>query len=130
MLGATVAFWIARCMKGAALGLVGAGGRLRPRAGDGDEAENSDEQFVRWFVLRLFTNPLFDPLSYAAGIGKTDFTPYALATLLGNLPSTTIFYAFSREAIALGPLVLWLTTTTFLLVIWLIADWFFKSQLS
>ena len=126
MLGAIMAFWIARLAQLSSIAQrLGTNNPLRQRALSHQEAASDKHgQFVRWFVIRLLTNPLFDPLSYAAGFGETEFVPYLLATLLGNLPSTAIFYFLNRAHTNVGFWTLWLTTSIFLVSVWLIAQSF------
>ena len=57
-----------------------------------------------WGFLRLLTNPLFDPISYVAGLTQARFGPYFLGSLLGNAPSMALFYAAEGRATAAGPL--------------------------
>ena len=58
------------------------------------------QQFTKWLEIRLWTNPLFDPICYLAGLTSVAFWPYFLGSLVGNLPSTALFFA----AEAIGPL--------------------------
>jgi uncharacterized membrane protein YdjX (TVP38/TMEM64 family) len=61
------------------------------------------QQFLRWFFIRLFTNPLFDPISYLSGLTSAGFWPYFLASLLGNIPTTLLLFALEALAPARSP---------------------------
>lgn len=52
------------------------------------------EQFAAWTLIRLCTNPLFDIISYAAGLTNSSFRMFFFSTLLGNVPSMALFFAF------------------------------------
>lgn len=124
MLGASVAFMVGR----SALGLS----VKKPRWSDaiaaplfgalGAPDDSPLLTFSRWFELRLWTNPLFDPICYVAGITATPFVPYFLATLLGNIPSTAIFFMAQRQALPNGFWAVVLTAVAFLVAIWAAAD--------
>lgn len=68
-----------------------------------------------WSVLRLLTNPLFDPISYVAGLTQARFGPFFLGSLLGNVPSMALFYILEERAIATGPLATLSSTAAFIL---------------
>lgn len=68
-----------------------------------------------WGVLRLGTNPLFDPISYVAGLTQARFGPYFLGSLLGNVPSMALFYIAEEKAIAAGPMETVMVTAAFIL---------------
>lgn len=101
MLGAAVAFAAARAASPSlAKRLVGRWRvfeYLRGRLPTG--SMTARQQFSKWLEIRLWTNPLFDPICYLAGLTSVAFWPYFLASLLGNLPSTAFFFA----AEAFGP---------------------------
>lgn len=123
MLGASTAFVIGRSAQRLS---------VRPRWSDaiaprlfgalGAPGEPSPPTFSRWFELRLWTNPLFDPICYIAGLTATPFIPYFLGTLLGNVPTTALFFMAQREALASGVWAVGLTAIAFLVAIWYIAD--------
>ena len=131
MLGATVAFGVARraspTLSRALLGkwsIVRYLGERLPNGG-----MTPARQFSKWLEVRLFTNPLFDPISYLAGLTSAAFWPYFLGSLVGNLPSTALFFA----AEAIGPIhsVLgsFIVAALFCGVIIYIADVFVRSPL-
>lgn len=100
MLGATVAFVVARAASPELAERLGAKWKLVQYV-EGrfpDAGTSAMQQFSAWFWIRLFTNPLFDPLSYIAGLTSVSFWPYFFGTLLGNLPSTFVFFAIESHA--------------------------------
>lgn len=101
MLGASLAFAIGRRFRGHAR-------RWRWLGTQIDYWETRLEQrqqFLAWTLIRLCTNPLFDALSYAAGITNSSFRMFFFSTLLGNIPSVALFFAFS--GMILGGEMLW-----------------------
>ena len=68
-----------------------------------------------WGFLRLLTNPLFDPISYVAGLTQARFGPYFLGSLLGNAPSMALFYSVEERAIAAGPFQMLMYTALFII---------------
>ena len=106
MLGASVAFGIARWTRNAgreesAFVLRRLQSRLEQSGWvrhDGTE----EQQFQQWLLLRLVTNPLFDPISYVAGFTRTRFRPYFFGSLFGNLPSMIVFYVAEAGTVTKG----------------------------
>jgi uncharacterized membrane protein YdjX (TVP38/TMEM64 family) len=124
MLGASVAFVIARRVRDS-LGVRKAQtlrqleGRLRD-AGWLTEKDGARRQFRQWFTLRLLTNPLFDPISYVAGLTTVRAGPYLLGSLLGNAPSMLVLYVLENNAVPVGTIRMILATVAFLAAgIWL-----------
>jgi uncharacterized membrane protein YdjX (TVP38/TMEM64 family) len=123
MLGATIAFALGRCARQSV-----AMPMSRPhfivlaeRVGRSVDDEDSHQQFDWWFTVRLLTNPLFDPLSYAAGLTRTRFYPFFLGTLLGNIPSIAVFFVAADYGIGAGVWTLVAITGLFAVAIWYIA---------
>lgn len=50
------------------------------------------EEFFAVLVLRLFTAPVMDFSSYAAGLSKISFPKFFLATFIASIPDIAIFY--------------------------------------
>lgn len=50
------------------------------------------KRFAAIFVIRLFTVPVMDFSSYAAGLTRISFPKFFLATLISSLPDIAIFY--------------------------------------
>jgi len=93
-LGALSAYWIGGAVSSYALKHV----RLLQRARDW-EASFGNRRWAAWFALRLVSNPLFDGLSYAAGILRLPFGTYVSTTVLGSLPTMALFmWGVSRTA--------------------------------
>jgi uncharacterized membrane protein YdjX (TVP38/TMEM64 family) len=80
-------------------------------------SENADwwSEAKAWSILRLLTNPLFDPISYVAGLTQARFGPYFLGSLLGNAPSMALFYILEERAIGAGLLETLIATAAFIL---------------
>jgi len=119
MLGASIAFAVGRRALHSS-GLSTSRSRLSVLAArvarSVDDAEDH-HQTHWWFTVRLLTNPLFDPLSYAAGLSRARFYPFFLGTLLGNIPSMALFFVVEYRAIAAGPLTLAIATALFCMII-------------
>jgi uncharacterized membrane protein YdjX (TVP38/TMEM64 family) len=131
MLGASMAFGIGRRARDFVLGssprsrLSLLADRIQRSIDDEDETQ----QFCWWFNVRLLTNPLFDPLSYSAGLTHTRFRPFFLGTLLGNIPSIGLFFLAEHYAIANGALSTAAVTAGFGLIIWTIASrWLIQDE--
>jgi uncharacterized membrane protein YdjX (TVP38/TMEM64 family) len=62
--------------------------------------QNHGDRFFGWFIFfsRLFPVLPFDVMSYGAGIVKLSFRIYALATLLGMIPST-FFLSYAGQSL-------------------------------
>ena len=57
------------------------------------EGELSEKQkFMAIVLIRLFTVPVMDFSSYAAGLTRISFPKFFLATLIASLPDIAIFY--------------------------------------
>jgi uncharacterized membrane protein YdjX (TVP38/TMEM64 family) len=125
MLGATVAFSVARLVRRSLSGRT-----LRLSVPLTELVERVDSagrmtwtsQFRTWFIVRLFTNPLFDPLCYAAGLTRVRFAPFILASLLGNIPSTALFFVLEQGALRRAFQVQIAVNALFLMAIWLRAS--------
>jgi uncharacterized membrane protein YdjX (TVP38/TMEM64 family) len=130
MLGATIAFLVARHARESA-GVSTRRSRLSVLAARIARSVDDDgpQQFYAWFVIRLRTNPLFDPLSYAAGLSSARFSPFFLGTLLGNMPSIALFFVAEYFAIAAGTWTFVASTVLFGLTIWYFATrWLAESE--
>lgn len=106
MLGASVAFVVARRVRDSlgaqkAQTLRDREARLRD-AGWSIDSRDASSQFRQWFILRLLTNPLFDPISYVAGLTSARPGPYLLGSLLGNTPSMLVLYLIEDSAVPAG----------------------------
>ncbi len=50
------------------------------------------QEFLAIIGIRLFTSPVMDFSSYAAGLSKISFPKFFLATLIASIPDIAIFY--------------------------------------
>jgi uncharacterized membrane protein YdjX (TVP38/TMEM64 family) len=118
MLGATIAFSVGRLVRDNLPATKAQRLReleLRLETG-GWLFEGADwwSEATAWGFLRLLTNPLFDPISYVAGLTGARFGPYFLGSLIGNAPSMALFYAAEKKAIAGGPFPMLVATALFI----------------
>lgn len=101
MLGASIAFLVARLAsrRRQAAGLAEDWPLLRRLKNHLPNTEmTTTQQFRFWFLLRLLTNPLFDPISYLAGLSSSRFRTYFLGSLLGNVPTTLLFFTLEAKS--------------------------------
>ena len=94
ILGATAAYFVALFLGEGLLerfGSVGAAVRK--------QVENSG--FTKMLIIRLIPGPPFAVWNFAAGIARMRFRDYALATLLGLIPSHVIF-AYCADSLVNG----------------------------
>ncbi len=98
MLGAIIAFLVARNFREPFIK------RFVPlnKINSWEEKLSSDQEF--WFLvgLRLFFNPLFDYVSYAAGLTKISTSKYLLTTVIGTIPTMLAIYYFGNISITKG----------------------------
>ena len=119
MLGASIAFSVGRLVRDTLASTKARRFRdlelhLKAGAWLSEDADWCSEARA-WSVLRLGTNPLFDPISYVAGLTQARFGPYFLGSLLGNVPSMAFFYLVEEKAMAAGTLETVLATAGFIL---------------
>ncbi len=98
VLGAMIAFWIARKFREPLVKKFVSLDKL-----DAWEKKlSSDQEF--WFLvgLRLFFNPLFDYVSYAAGLTRISTGKYLLTTVIGTLPTMFVIYYFGGLSMSKG----------------------------
>ena len=124
MIGAIVAFSVARRARASVISATSRSrlSVLAARVMRSVDDEDAHDQFCWWFTVRLLTNPLFDPLSYAAGLSRGQFYPFFLGTLLGNIPSMAVFYIVASYAMAAGTKTLLATMVLFGVTIWVVAS--------
>lgn len=89
-LGAMTAFWIARKFK------EPLAKRFVPlqRLHEWEKKLSENQKFWSLVAIRLPTNPLFDYISYAAGLTNISATKFFWTTLIGNAPSMFLIYYF------------------------------------
>jgi len=79
---------------------------------------SENQRFWVWVAVRLPSNPIFDYISYAAGLTNISFTKFFLTTFLGSLPSMFLFYYLGGRALKGGVFyVLFLTVGLLILAI-------------
>lgn len=98
MLGAMTAFYLARIFREPLVRWIAP---LR-KVQEWEETLSEREQFWAWVGLRLPTNPVFDTVSYAAGLTKCSPGMFFATTLVGNLPTMFIFYFVGGQAFNFG----------------------------
>lgn len=98
LLGAMVAFLIARRFREPLLK------KFVPlnKINEWEKKLSENQEF--WFLvgLRLFFNPLFDYISYAAGLTKITWTRYLVTTVIGTLPTMFVVYYFGNLSFSKG----------------------------
>ncbi len=98
VLGAMIAFWIARKFREPLVKKFISMDKLNTW----EKKLSSDQEF--WFLvgLRLFFNPLFDYVSYAAGLTRISTGKYLLTTIIGTLPTMFFIYYFGGLSVSNG----------------------------
>ncbi len=98
LLGSMVAFWIARKFREPLVRKFVSLDKITAW----EKKLSSDQEF--WFLvgLRLFFNPLFDYVSYAAGLTQVNASRYLLATTIGTLPTMFAVYYFGGLSLSKG----------------------------
>lgn len=88
MLGTSISFFLARRFKEPLVSKFVPLAKLHKL-----EDELSDrKRFMAILLIRLFTVPVMDFSSYAAGLTKISFPKFFLATILASIPDIAIFY--------------------------------------
>ncbi|MDQ3014311.1 MAG: VTT domain-containing protein [bacterium] len=98
IVGAFIAFWIARKFREP---LVKKFVRLN-KVNQWEEKLSNNQEFWFWVGLRLFFNPLFDYISYAAGLTKISTTRYIITTIIGTVPTMFVIYYFGGISMSRG----------------------------
>ncbi|RJP45933.1 TVP38/TMEM64 family protein [Candidatus Parcubacteria bacterium] len=98
MLGASGAFWIARTFREPAVRRIG----LLRRVHEWEDKISERTKFWALVALRLPSNPVFDYVSYAAGLTKIGFPKFFFATLIGNVPMMLFVYYFGERSLDMG----------------------------
>ncbi len=95
LLGSILAFFFARKCFGTLTARYGLGLRITVWA---DSLASGTLGFRSFLLIRMFTEGIFDYLSYAAGMTRITFPSYFLATALGCLPMKFLFFYFGGIA--------------------------------
>lgn len=88
LMGTSISFWLARKFREPLVGKFVPLKKLHKLEGELSERK----RFMAIVALRLFTVPVMDFSSYAAGLTRISFPKFFLATLLASLPDIAIFY--------------------------------------
>lgn len=98
LLGAMVAFIIARRFREPLLKKFVSLNKIN----EWEKKLSENQEF--WFLvgLRLFFNPLFDYISYVAGLTKITWTRYLVTTIIGTLPTMFVVYYFGDLSFSKG----------------------------
>lgn len=96
MIGSILVFFIARRFRPALTRRFVFVQRINKWA---DERLPSELGFRNFFLIRLFTEGIFDFLSYAAGLTRITFSKYFFATALGCIPMKFLVFYFGGVAI-------------------------------
>ncbi len=88
MLGASLAFFIARWLRDP---IVKYFAPLK-KVHEFEKSISHKKKFLTLLTIRLFTNPLFDIINFAAGLTRIKFSTFFLASLFGNIPTMFLFY--------------------------------------
>lgn len=98
MLGAIAAFSVARRLRERAVGrLTGLTEVKRWLA-----ALSGHDDVVKWTLVRLATNPAFDYINYAAGLGTCSSRTFLISTFVGSVPTVFLFFYLSGAAMQAG----------------------------
>jgi uncharacterized membrane protein YdjX (TVP38/TMEM64 family) len=98
VLGALIAFWIARYLRKPLLKRFVSLEKLELW----EKKLSGEQEFWVLVGLRLFFNPLFDYVSYAAGLTRISTGKYLLTTILGTLPTMCVIYYFGGLSLSKG----------------------------
>jgi len=90
MLGAMVAFWIARRFREPVLKRI----TFLQKVHEWESAVSEKKKFWTLVAIRLPTSPIFDYISYAAGLTKISTSKFFFSSLLGNTPIMFLIYYF------------------------------------
>lgn len=98
LIGSLGSFWLARSFREPLVGRITS---LR-KVEVWEERYSERQKFWGLVGIRLVAIPLFDYISYAAGLTKIKWRTFILSTLLGTLPVMFAFYYFGEAAFNKG----------------------------
>ncbi len=90
MLGAMVAFWIARTFREPIVKRI----TFLQKVQEWESTVSEKKKFWTLVAIRLPTSPIFDYVSYAAGLTKISPSKFFFSSLLGNAPIMFLIYYF------------------------------------
>src|SRR3989338_8776276 len=88
LIGTSISFWLARRFREPLVSRFVPLKKLHQLEGELSERK----RFLAVVALRLFTVPVMDFSSYAAGLTRISFPKFFLATLIASIPDIGIFY--------------------------------------
>lgn len=88
LIGTSISFWLARKFREPLVTRFVPLGKLHKLEGELTDRK----RFAAILAIRLFTVPVMDFSSYAAGLTRISFPKFFLATLIASLPDIAIFY--------------------------------------
>ena len=99
MLGAMIAFWIARKFREPVIRRI----TLLRKVHEWEDTVSEKKKFWTLVTIRLPTSPIFDYVSYAAGLTKIRTSKFFLSTLIGSIPLMVLIYYFGGVSFQKGP---------------------------
>jgi uncharacterized membrane protein YdjX (TVP38/TMEM64 family) len=103
LLGGSLNFWIARIFGRPLIGRLAGAKSIK-------KVDETVEHVGGWKALlmaRLVLSPLYDFISYAAGLSSLKFKHYVWVTLVGGIPAALMFVWFG-DALTQGPMAIWI----------------------
>ena len=92
LIGTSISFFLARKFREPLVGKFVPLAKLHKLEGELSERK----RFIAIVLIRLFTVPVMDFSSYAAGLTRISFPKFFLATLIASIPDIGIFYFGER----------------------------------
>src|SRR3989344_9495612 len=92
LIGTSISFFLARNFREPLVGKFVPLAKLHKLEGELSERK----RFIAIVLIRLFTVPVMDFSSYAAGLTRISFPKFFLATLIASIPDIGIFYFGER----------------------------------
>lgn len=115
MLGAVVSFFISRKFRDYFLTRK----RFLEKIHNWEAKIPESKRFWTLVAVRLSTSGVFDFLNYAIGLTRINFSKFFFSTLIGSLPSMTLFYFFGGWALHQG-IYYFVAFLAAIIIIWLI----------
>jgi uncharacterized membrane protein YdjX (TVP38/TMEM64 family) len=116
LIGSAIVFWIARKFREPLLKRYISIQKLH----SWEDSYSEKQKFWGLVFIRLTTSPMFDYISYAAGLTKISFSKYMLTTFIGTLPLMFGIYYFGSMFIGKGPYIVAIGTAVVGIVVWII----------
>jgi uncharacterized membrane protein YdjX (TVP38/TMEM64 family) len=88
MIGTTIAFYLARNFREQ---IVGRFVPLR-QLHEWESRVSNKTHFLAFLGIRLTTGPIFDFMSYVAGLSKVSYKKFFLVTLIAEIPVSVVYY--------------------------------------